>query len=118
MIQPSTTSSTYFGELEHPRIEQSKLDKLINIISITICAVISGADSWVDIELDRKTNYRWLKKFVQLANGISAHDNFARFFARLDSHQLQQCLLRWVKSISQQFPAEVIAIDGKTLRAF
>ena len=115
-LQPSTTISAYFGELEDPRIERSKLHKLIDIITITICAVISGADSWVDIELYGKTKLKWLKKFLELANGIPSHDTFARVFARLNPHQLQQCFLRWVKSISQQFPGEVIAIDGKTLR--
>lgn len=115
-LQPSTTISEYFGELEDPRIERSKLHKLIDIITITICAVISGADSWVDIELYGKTKYEWLKKFLELTNGIPAHDTFARVFARLDTQQLQQCFLGWVKSISQQFPREIVAIDGKTLR--
>ncbi len=115
-LQPSTTISKYFGELKDPRIERSKLDKLIDIVTITICAVISGADSWVDIELYGKTKCKWLKKFLELANGIPSHDTFARVFARLDPQQLQQCFLRWIKSISQQFSGEVIAIDGKTLR--
>lgn len=62
-----------------------------------------------------KTKYKWLKKFLELANGIPSHD-IARVFARLDTHQLQQCFLGWVKSISQQFSGEIVAIDGKTLR--
>ena len=79
-LQPSTTISAYFGELEDPRIERSKLQKLIDIITITICAVISGADSWVDIELYGKTKYKWLKKFLELANGIPSHDTNATSF--------------------------------------
>jgi predicted transposase YbfD/YdcC len=115
-IQPSTTISEYFGELEEPRIERSRLHKLIDIITITICAVISGADSWVEIELYGKTKYKWLKEFLELANGIPSHDTFARVFARLNTQQLQQGFLEWVKSISQQFSGEIVAIDGKTLR--
>lgn len=115
-LQPSTTISKYFAELKDPRIERSKLHKLIDIVTITICAVISGADSWVDIELYGKTKWKWLKKFLELANGIPSHDTFARVFARLDPQQLQQCFLRWIKSISKLFSGEIIAIDGKTLK--
>ncbi len=36
-----------FGELEDPRIERCKRHQLLDDITIAICAVICGADSWV-----------------------------------------------------------------------
>lgn len=45
-----------------------------------------------------------------------AYDTFARVFAALNPEQFQQCFLNWVRSLSQQSQAQVIAIDGKTLR--
>ena len=39
----------HFEGLEDPRIDRTKRHKLIDIIVIAICAVICGADGWVDI---------------------------------------------------------------------
>ena len=115
-LRPKTTITEHFGDLEDPRVERSKLHKLIDIITITICAVISGADTWVDIEVYGKSKYKWLKKFLELPNGIPSHDTFARVFAQLNPEQLQQCFLKWIQSISQITFGEIVAIDGKTLR--
>ncbi len=90
--------------------------KLIDIITIAICAVICGADTWVDIETYGLAKKDWLGQFLELANGILSHDTFARVFTRLDPEQFQQSFLSWVKSISNVTQGEVIAIDGKTLR--
>ena len=78
--------------------------------------MISGADTWVDIELYGETKYKWLKKFLELPNGIPSHDTFARVFANLEPEELQQCFLKWIQSISQVTFGEIVAIDGKTLR--
>ena len=45
----------HFGKLEDPRIERSKRHSLMDIITITICAVICGADTWVYVELFGKS---------------------------------------------------------------
>jgi len=86
------------------------------IITIAICAVICGADTWVDIATYGKAKQEWFKQFLELPNGIPAHDTFARVFARINSEQFQRSFLSWIKSISNLTQGEVIAIDGKTLR--
>jgi len=60
--------------------------------------------------------YEWLKKILELPNGIPSHDTIARVFSRLKPEQFQKCFLSWIQSISGFNPGEVIAIDGKTLR--
>jgi len=47
---PLEKIAEHFSKVEDPRIERSKEHKLIDIISIAICAVICGAEGWVDIE--------------------------------------------------------------------
>lgn len=37
-----------FGALSDPRIERTKLHQLMDIITIAVCAVICGADDWVE----------------------------------------------------------------------
>lgn len=115
-LRPKTTISEHFSEIEDPRIERKKLHKLIDIITITLCAVITGAKSWLDIELFGQCKYNWFKSFLELPNGIPSHDTFNRVFTILDPKQLEKCFENWVKSIKSLLSSEQIAIDGKTLR--
>ena len=115
-LKPKITIADHFGEIEDPRVEWSIQHKLIDIITIAICAVICGADTWVDMETYGLAKKDWLGQFLELANGIPSHDTFARVFTRLDPEQFQQSFLSWIKSISNVTQGEVIAIDGKTLR--
>ncbi|NER07411.1 MAG: ISAs1 family transposase, partial [Okeania sp. SIO3C4] len=104
----------HFRAIDDPRIERSKRHLLIDIIIITVLAVICGADGWVGVATFGEAKYHWLKTFLALPNGIPSHDTFGDVFARLDPEQLQQCFLSWVRSVSQLTHGEVIAIDGKT----
>jgi predicted transposase YbfD/YdcC len=115
-IKPKITIADHFSAIDDPRIERSKQHKLIDIITIAICAVICGAEGWTDIETYGVTKYEWLKQFLELPNGIPSHDTFARLFARLNPQQFQQCFLSWIKAINKITSGEVIAFDGKSLR--
>ena len=84
-LKHKITIADYFAEIDDPRVERTKQHKLIDIITIAICAVICGADTWVDIETYGRAKYDWLKKFLELPNGIPSHDTFARLFARAES---------------------------------
>ena len=115
-LKPKITIADHFGEMEDPRVERSKQHKLIDIITIAICAVICGADTWVDIETYGRAKFEWLKQFLELPNGIPSHDTFSRLFARLNPQQFQQCFVNWIRAINKMTTGEVIAIDGKSLR--
>jgi predicted transposase YbfD/YdcC len=115
-LPPKITIVDHFKDLEDKRVERTKRHKLIDIVTIAICAVICGADSWVLMETYGKKKEKWLKQFLELSNGIPSHDTFARVFARIDPQQLQNSFLSWIKSINKITEGEVIAIDGKTLR--
>lgn len=115
-LKPKMTIAEHFGEIDDPRVERTKQHELIDIITIAICAVICGADTWVDIENYGWAKIEWLKQFLELPNDIPSHDTFARVFARINPEQLQQSFLNWVESISNLMEGEVVAIDGKTLR--
>ena len=53
-----------FASLNDPRVERTKHHSLIDIISIAICAVICGADSWVAIETFGKAKQPWLEHYL------------------------------------------------------
>lgn len=103
-------------ELEDPRVERTKRHQLIDVITIAICAVICGADTWVAIETYGQAKEKWLKHFLELPNGIPSHDTFARIFALINPQQFQECFLSWIKSVAKLTDGEVIAIDGKNLK--
>src|SRR5664279_1209616 len=106
----------HFSDLTDPRIDRTKLHKLIDILVIAICAVIAGADNWEDVEEFGKARIEWFQSFLELPNGIPSHDTFTRVFARLDPEQFQACFLRWIAGVSEVMSSQVIAIDGKVLR--
>src|SRR5260370_37687768 len=83
---------------------------------IALCAVICGADTWVDVEEFGHAKRAWLESFLELPIGIPSHDTFGRVFARLKPEQFQACFLSWVQAINAILPAPQIAIDGKTAR--
>jgi len=114
--RPSASIVDHFTEICDPRIERNRKHNLIDIIVMTVCAVISGAETWEDIEDYGKYKEEWLTRFLQLPNGIPSHDTIRRLFIRLDPQQLQSCFIRWVEAVRASAEGDVVAIDGKTLR--
>jgi predicted transposase YbfD/YdcC len=106
----------HFATLPDPRVDRTKRHQLLDIVTIALCAVICGADSWVDVELFGQAKWAWLRTFLALPNGIPSHDTFGRVFARLDPERFQACFLGWVRAIVAHTAGEVVAVDGKTLR--
>jgi predicted transposase YbfD/YdcC len=113
--QPATLQA-HFAEVTDPRVDRGKLHLLLDILVIAICAVICGADTWVEMEAYGRAKEEWLKRFLPLPHGIPSHDTFARVLARLKPEELQRCFLNWIQAVSNLTHGEVVAIDGKTLR--
>lgn len=113
---PSSSLLTHFETLEDPRTAYLIEHRLLDIVALTICAVVCGAEGWEDIEAYGRSKLDWLKTFLELPNGIPSHDTISRLFARLEPSKLQECFVSWVKAIAQLSEGEVIAIDGKSVR--
>ena len=76
---------TYFKTLEEPRIDRCKLHSFEDILFLTIAAVISRADNFVEIEEFGINKKGWLLTFLRLKNGIPSHDTIGKLFARIDA---------------------------------
>lgn len=105
-----------FEQVKDPRMNRTKRHLLTDILFVTLCAVISGADGWTEVELFGNSKLDWLRRFVPLANGIPSHDTFGRVFAHLDPLQLEKCMLQWMSALAEATNGRLISIDGKTLR--
>lgn len=92
---------------------------LVDVLVIGFCGVLCGCDDFVEIEEFGRSKETFFRRFLELQNGMPAHDTFRRVFQAVCPLALQQCLVGWLKGLRQRTPAapgEVVAIDGKTLR--
>ena len=106
----------FFDGIQDPRMDRTKLHLLSDMLVITLCAVICGADNWVEIEIFGKAKLEWLRAFLVLPNGIPSHDTFGRVFSLLDPDQLERCFRRMTAALAESTGGKLIAVDGKTLR--
>lgn len=106
----------HFANLSDPRIDRRKEHPLLDIVGLSICGVICGADGWTEIEEFGHAKQKWLQTFLELPNGIPSHDTIGRVFARLLPGEFQRSFQSWIQAISTVTGGQIISIDGKTLR--
>jgi predicted transposase YbfD/YdcC len=106
----------YFGDLPDPRTGENISHPLINIITITICAVICGANGWVEVEQFGEAKAKWLAAFLNLKHGIPSHDTIGRVFRLLNPAAFEARFRQWTSHICELMRGEVVAVDGKQLR--
>lgn len=105
-----------FSGLTDPRMEGKIRHSLSDMVVLTLCAVVSGAGTWVDVEAYAKAKLEWFEDVLELPNGIPSHDTFGRVFSLLSPTELQECFAKWVRTVAGVLKGKVVAIDGKTLR--
>src|SRR5438876_12386099 len=96
-----------FTTLEDPRIDRTRQHKLLDIIFIALCAVVSGANDCVAMEKFGRKKLAWLEKFLDLPNGIPSHDTFTRVFSALDGNAFVECFLNWVAALQETTSGKV-----------
>jgi hypothetical protein len=107
-----------FGSIEDPRCEWKVEHRLLDILVIAVCAVIGEAESFEDIALYGRCKRDWLKRFLELPNGIPSHDTFRRVFTLIDPEAFERCFLGWVRAVFRpdQGALRQVAVDGKAVR--
>jgi predicted transposase YbfD/YdcC len=117
MEQASCTSiKDHFTALCDPRILLKTRHKLADIVIITLCAVIAGADEWVEIAAFGKEKEQWFRTFLELPKGVPSHDTFGRVFSLINPEEFAKCFVSWIRSAFPLAGSDVVAIDGKTAR--
>ncbi|QMJ69877.1 ISAs1 family transposase [Escherichia fergusonii] len=90
--------------------------KLSDILLLTICAVISGAEGWEDVQDFGETHLDFLKLYGDFEHGIPIHDTIARVVSCINPKKFHECFINWMQDCHTSEDGSVIAIDGKTLR--
>lgn len=104
------------GNLDDPRVVGRCDHLLLDIIAITLLAVMCGAEDWPDVEEFGRTREDWLATFLELPHGIPSHDTFRRVFNALDRGPFAASLFLWTRALHGATRGRVIAVDGKSLR--
>lgn len=104
-----------FGSVEDHRRGPAQRHNLQEVIVMAICAVLCGADGWVDIADWCEGEEEWLKTFLVLKHGTPSHDTFGDVFRVLDAVVFERCFRQWIASIVGVAQG-VVAFDGKTVR--
>lgn len=104
-----------FADLSDPRVVGRCDHLLLDVIAISLLAVMCGAEDWPDVEQFAKSRAEWWKTFLELPCGIPSHDAFRRVFAKLDRQEFAACLFRWTQALHEAIGGKVVAIDGKAM---
>ena len=106
----------YLDEIEDPRQNWKVEHNLSAIIFVTLCAILCGAESWLDISDYCKSKHEMLRKFVNLDNGIPSQYTFRRLFVLLDPACIELLLRTHASEIVNKESKNGISIDGKAIR--
>jgi predicted transposase YbfD/YdcC len=105
-----------FADLPDPRVIGRCDHDLLDIVVLALCAVMSGAEGWDDIEDWGVERQAWLRQYLKLRNGIPGHDTIRRVFEALSPAAFESRFVEWVQGVCGALDGRVIAIDGKALR--
>jgi len=103
------------SKVDDPRREHQKFHSLFDILVISICAVICGAEHWTEMEEFGEAKQEWFAGFLELENGIPSHDTFRRVFILLDNIELKEVVGEWISSAVSLSKGALVNIDGKNL---
>jgi hypothetical protein len=97
----NTTLYQIFSMLPDPRIRRNRKHSLIDIVILSILAVLSGASSWDAIALFGKTNLDFLRQLIPLRHGIPSHDTINRVFSALNPNAFERLFMQWAQGLKE-----------------
>ncbi len=107
----------FFKKVPDFRMDRRKLHKLSDILMLSLCAVVSGAEDFEDMENYGKQKEAFLRQFLELANGIPSHDTINRVYKHLDQHKFGESLYEWSGELLDFMDYYQLTIDGKVVRS-
>ena len=108
-----------FSTLTDPRDPKKTTHILAEIMFMSVCAILCGADDWNSIRLFSKTKEDWFRKHLILPGGIPASITFNRVFAVLDPEEFRLIFIQWVRDVLaglELSDSRIVALDGKTVK--
>jgi len=111
--------STYFAQVPDPRgASNAQVHSLLEMLTIAVCAVLSGAETFADMERFGLEKSLWLRERLglRLPGGIPSHDTFGRLFAQINPHAFGAAMQTWTQALHHATNGQIVALDGKAVR--
>jgi predicted transposase YbfD/YdcC len=110
---------SYFESLSDPRHTRNRKHLLVDIMVLSVCAILCGCDGPTAMHRWAAERHEWLAQYLLLPNGIPSRDCIRRLLIALKPEAFQRCFQNWIaQSIvsADSGPDRLVAIDGKTCR--
>jgi predicted transposase YbfD/YdcC len=114
-LAETTIFLQYFRDMPDSRQAGKVIYPLDEILLLCLLAVLAGSETFTEIARFGEKKLALLRRFRPYRDGTPAHDHLGDIFASLDVAAFQRGFVAWAAALTKT-PAEVIAIDGKTLR--
>ncbi len=105
-----------FSGVEDPRVVGRCQHKLCDILFIALCTLISNGEDYEDMVEFGLQRQDWLRKYLELPNGIPSHDTFNRVLQVVDPEQLKVVLVENGKHLLSHLEGQHISFDGKKIK--
>lgn len=106
-----------FEVLEDPRDIRGKKYKLIDILIMTIYAILCGQTDYVNIAYFMKIKEEYFNELLGLENGTPSHDCLSDLYAQIDSKKFMEIFIKWISEIIKNKTGKKISIDGKAVKS-
>jgi predicted transposase YbfD/YdcC len=116
MKQPIEVFLDHFGGLEDTREAGKVLHPVPEILLVTLCGVMAGAEGFEDIEDYGASKLDLLRELLPFAKGVPSDDTLRRFFRAIDPRAFADVFVAFVRDLLPEAAQRLVAIDGKTLR--
>ena len=111
------TVMNYLSIVTDKRQARKVLHKMSDIIALVFFAMLSNANEWVEIEIFGQEHEEFLRRYLELPNGIPSHDTIQRVFGMVSVEYLERFQTLWNEMLSRnegEKIKKILAIDGKT----
>ena len=109
----------YLKMVKDERQQHKVQHKIYDIIMLVFLAKLSNANEWTEFEMFGKIHESFLKKYLELPNGIPSHDTIQRVFGMISSDYLELFQKKFNEVMNSQEGSKIkriLGIDGKTQR--
>jgi predicted transposase YbfD/YdcC len=107
----------HFATVQDPRDPRFVTHCLGDLLTIALCATLSGAKSFEDLAAFGRSKETWLRSLgLLLPHGIPSHDTFRDLFRHLAPTVFQDCFTSWISAVCARLGIRHVQIDGKALR--
>ena len=104
------------GKFEGPGDLRGRGHYLRDIIAITICAVMCGANDPIEIECFGNAKLPWFRRRLRLPNGVPSHETIRQVLSLLETQRLSEDFGYWLAGVANIYRERPEPVEADALR--